>query len=92
MSTRIKIAAAASALLLGCASAGMLQHATAAEVGGKAKDVQISERVRIVDEVRWKAKVGGLKYACESICADKKCEELDPAETVCQDLTFEELE
>ena len=91
MNARIMIAAT-TMLLLGCASAGMLQHATADEVGGKASEIKISERVKIVDEVRWKAQVGELRYSCESVCADKKCEELDPAATVCEDLTFSEID
>ncbi len=91
MSTRSILAASLLALLAGCASAGMLQHATADEIGGKAKEIRISERVRVVDEVRWKAKLGEFTYACESLCANKKCDELDPAATVCEDLTFSEL-
>ncbi|MBW2263268.1 MAG: hypothetical protein JRG91_14970 [Deltaproteobacteria bacterium] len=91
MNARAILATAACTLLIGCASAGLLQSATADEVGGKPDDVKISERFRIVDEVRWKAKVGELEYACESLCANKKCDELDPVATVCEDLTFSEL-
>jgi hypothetical protein len=92
MNTRTMLATTTLTLLLGCASASMLQQATADEVGGKASEIKISERVRIVDEVRWKAQVGELRYACESVCTDKKCKELDPAATMCEDLTFSELD
>jgi hypothetical protein len=92
MNTRTMLATVLLAPLLGCASATMLQRATADEVGGKASEIKISERIKLVDEVRWKARVGELRYSCESRCADKKCEALDPASTMCEDLTFSEVE
>jgi hypothetical protein len=92
MNARTMLATATLTLLLGCASATMLQQATADEVGGKASEIRISERVKLVDEVTWKAKVGELRYSCESRCANKKCDELDPASTMCEDLTFSELD
>jgi len=92
MNARAMLAISFLALLVGCASASMLQQATADEVGGKASEIKISERIKLVDEVRWKAQVGELRYSCESRCADKKCGTLDPASTMCEDLTFSEME
>jgi hypothetical protein len=54
--------------------------------------VQVSEQVKVLGEVRWKARHGDQTYRCESICASKKCDELDEGATVCDETTFEEVE
>lgn len=86
------MALAGCMLVAGCANTGVLQATTAREIGAPAKEIRITEKVKLYDELKWRARHGEQTYRCEAVCADKKCTELDEASTVCQDLTFEEID
>lgn len=88
----VGIALAGCMLGAGCASTGVLQATTAKEIGAPADEIRITEKVKLYDELKWRASHGEQTYRCESVCADEKCTELDEASTVCQDLTFEEID
>jgi len=87
---RVSIAILALALA-SCAGTGLLQRATAKEVGLPASEIKISERARIAGGIMWKARHGEQKFVCESACEDRGCNTIDETETYCEETTFEQF-